>query len=435
MWAAFTILAVGSALTWLVAKKQRELLRSWQTAAESCGLQVTEVTSGLRPSIRARDGLGVLSIEPFGSNDQDHTFRIEANVSGPPDLQQVKIRPQAGSDAREIAIGDVAFDTEFFIQGPVLLVYALLEEENRRLLSLLNTLGRTELSAGELRTQVIAASVPSALSTLLHLRIRLAEPLDIPRRLAENAGKDPVPRVRLHNLLLLLRELPGNPVTAEALRAAVSDPSPEVRLRVAEELGPEGRGILLQLAEEPEDDAVSAEALSALARELPLERKQAILQRALARRRLRTVRACLRAIGHSQDPAAPGVLAKVMEEEYGELAPAAAEALELTGSPAAEAPLLQALQRDQADLRVAAAKALGRVGSAAAVLPLKEAAERSRLDLELRQATRQAIAEIQSRVQGASPGQLSLAGMETGQLSLADDPAGRLSLGGEEDEG
>ncbi|MES1211295.1 MAG: hypothetical protein ABUL63_03065, partial [Acidobacteriota bacterium] len=80
-----------------------------------------------------------------------------------------------------------------------------------------------------------------------------------------------------------------------------------------------------------------------------------------------------------------------------------------------------------------------------AVLPLKEAAEgfgRSSRGPELRKAARQAVAEIQGRLQGASgatPGQLSLADAEAGQLSLAqadtgqlslaaDDPAGQLSL-------
>ena len=252
--------------------------------------------------------------------------------------------------------------------------------------------------------------------------------MDVPQRLAENARQDPEAGVRLQNLLLLIREFPGDPGTVEALRAACSDPSPEIRLRAAKELGAEGRDVLLELAESLEDDAVSAEAVSPLGRELPFERTRAILDRALRRRRLQTARACLEALGRSGDAAAVDVLAKVMEQEQGELAAAAARALGATGSPAAEPPLILALQREQADLRVAAANALGRVGSAAAVLPLKEAAERSRLDRELRRATRQAIAEIQSRLQGASPGQLSLAGAEAGQLSLAEAEAGQLSL-------
>ncbi|HEX3526943.1 MAG TPA: hypothetical protein VH988_07735 [Thermoanaerobaculia bacterium] len=62
------------------------------------------------------------------------------------------------------------------------------------------------------------------------------------------------------------------------------------------------------------------------------------------------------------------------------------------------------------------------------MLPLKELAERSSRDPELFKATRQAIAEIQSRLPGATPGQLSLAGAEAGQLSLAQAEVGRLSL-------
>jgi HEAT repeat protein len=222
-------------------------------------------------------------------------------------------------------------------------------------------------------------------------------------------------------------ELPDNPVTAEALHKACSDPSPTIRLLAAREVGAEARSILLELAENLEDDAVSAEAVSVLGRELPFERATAILDRALSWRRLQTAHVCLEAIGRSGAAAAVGVLTKVLEQEYGELAPMAAWALGATGSPAAEPLLILALQSEQGDLRVAAAKALGGVGSVAAVLPLKEMAERILVG-EPRRAARQAIAEIQSRLQGASPGQLSLAGAEAGQLSLAQDPAGQLSL-------
>jgi hypothetical protein len=74
---------------------------------------------------------------------------------------------------------------------------------------------------------------------------------------------------------------------------------------------------------------------------------------------------------------------------------------------------------------VAAARALGGVGAVAAVGPLHDTAEQRG---ELRRAARQATAEIQSRLTGAAPGQLSLAGGEAGALSLADGEPGRLSL-------
>jgi hypothetical protein len=60
------------------------------------------------------------------------------------------------------------------------------------------------------------------------------------------------------------------------------------------------------------------------------------------------------------------------------------------------------------------------------VLPLKEAIDRHR-DAALSRAARQSIARIQSRADGASPGQLSIASAEAGQLSVAGSEAGRLS--------
>lgn len=66
------------------------------------------------------------------------------------------------------------------------------------------------------------------------------------------------------------------------------------------------------------------------------------------------------------------------------------------------------------------------------MLPLEEVAERFPRDLELGETTRQAITKIQSRLQGAAPGQLSLVGDEAGRLSLAQVEAGQLSFAAEE---
>lgn len=72
------------------------------------------------------------------------------------------------------------------------------------------------------------------------------------------------------------------------------------------------------------------------------------------------------------------------------------------------------------------------MGSAAAVPPLRELASEHPFDLGLRRASRQAIAQIQSRLVGVAPGQLALAGSESGQLSLAEENAqGWVSLEGE----
>jgi hypothetical protein len=372
---------------------RRQSLVEWKAAAELCGLESVEVHAWTL-KVKAQAGPLAVRIEP--SRDKKQPARIVVAVPGPPGFQEVTIQ---GTPLflEPVQTGDSSFEGRFVVEGPARLVAALLDEETRRLLSRLG-FASPRLSAGELRAQVADEQIFDVLPGLVELGRRFARPLDIPRRLALNANQDSEPGVRLRNLLLLVREHPKDRFTAETLREACSDTNPEVRLNAAKEMGTAGHGVLLEIAESLEDDALSAQAVAALGRGLPAGRAKALLDRARSAGRPRSVRACLGALGLCGDAAV------------------------------AEPPLINALLWDQEDLRMAAAKALGRVGSAASVLPLQEAAKRSWLDLELRGATRQAIAEIQSRVQGGSPGQLSLAGAETGQLSLAQDDAGQLSL-------
>ena len=83
-------------------------------------------------------------------------------------------------------------------------------------------------------------------------------------------------------------------------------------------------------------------------------------------------------------------------------------------------PLIGALAGASPEVLAAVAQALKLIGTAAAVMPLREASERVS-DGALRRAARQAVATIQSRLQGASPGQLSLAAGESGQVTLAEE--------------
>jgi hypothetical protein len=127
-----------------------------------------------------------------------------------------------------------------------------------------------------------------------------------------------------------------------------------------------------------------------------------------------------------------GPIAKALEEEDDALVVAAARALGTIEDPAAEPPLIAALDREGPTVWPAIAEALGKVGSAAAVAPLRSMASRLPFDLGLRRASRQAIAEIQSRLTGATPGQLTLADGGTGQLSLAEEGReGRVSMASE----
>jgi HEAT repeat protein len=430
MWELFLIPALGFSLrAGLAIRRHRQQQREWAMAAESLGLRVEETFGSRegRPMVRVRDGQ--LQVQILAPSYPGQGPQIVIAAPWPANFNSILIRPERKKPpgAPEIEIGDGLFDHAFYIVGPPQLMFALLDAETRRLMI---TFPRSSLYVGaELSAEAGPLGLTETLRLLLQIARRLAQPLDVARRLAENAHSDPSVEVRLRNLFLLIRERPGEAVTAEALRAACEDPSPRVRLHAAKVLGKETHGLLIELAESQEDDTASAQAIAALGRELPLERTRAILARALGRRLLQTAHACLEALGDSGAREDFDILTKVLTRETSELAAAAAQALGAAGSPDAEPVLLAALK--QPSVRVAAAKALGRAGTPAAVLPLKEAAEQTR-DPELRSAVRQAVAEIQSRLQGASPGQLSLAGEEAGKLSLAEAEAGQLALAAEE---
>jgi HEAT repeat protein len=416
--------------TWWTEILIRRRLQAWRNAVEACGLNVltTSKPRSRKMRLEARGGPLEVRIRPARRG-----ARVVAVIPGPPGFSGVRIRREVPhmppGSVREIEIGDWPFDSTFLIEGPTRLLTLLLTSEARRLLLRVNTESqRLIIAGGELLVEAPDLKLPEILPFLLDLGQRFAQPMDAAQRLAETVQQDPEPGVRLRNLILLTRELPGDPRTAEVLRLACSDADLQVRLRAARELGVEGHAVLADLAEGMQDDSCSATAISALGRELPLERTQAILVHALRLRRMQTARACLEELGRNGTAAAVETLTKVLAREQGGLAQAAAVALGAAGGAAAEPALIQALQRDPAELRVAAANALGRAGSAAAVLPLKAAAARFPSDEALQRAARQAIGEIQSRIQGASPGQLSLTGDEAGQLSLAQAEAGQLSL-------
>lgn len=422
------LLLMAGGSVWAAIAYQRGRLLLWKSVASLCRLQVEEISRATELTVGMRARSGPLEMRIFPGLKRSAS-RILITIPGPPGFPGVRIRCEESVPlkTREIETGDGPFDGRFVIEGPMRLVTVLLDAEMRKLLLRASTEGKLELYHGALKIEVSDEDLARVMPLLLDIGRRLCEPVDAAQRLAENAGRDPNAAVRLHNLILLVREYPGEPGTVEALREACKDSSPQIRLRAARELRAEGRDLLLELTES-EEDAVSAEAVLALGRELPFERTQALLDQALRRRRLQTAGACLEALGRSGETAAVDWLARVLAREKGELAVTAALALGATGSAEAEPPLIVALQREPPGLRVAAASALARVGTVGAVLALKDAAGRFPRDPELQRATRQSIAEIQSRLPGASPGQLSLAGDEAGQLSLAQAEAGQLSL-------
>lgn len=421
----------------------RGSLQNWRDDARDCGLTDLEPSAVFRRGTALTGKSGDLRVRFEWYERADGEAGTQVLVDGPALVPLSLRREGLGMylenrfAPREIEVGDEAFDAQFYVRGPHMLVRAVLDGETRRQFSALLVEANLEISNGQLQAEIPQsrgqrlpdARVSRVLALVLVAARRLHQPADVVQRLADNARIDAWGGVRLLNLLTLANECPHEPATRVALRRACVDQSDEIRVRAAILLGEDGRDTLREVAcaADPPDEA-AARAITQLGGQVTPKLAKEILSNALHRRHVETARACLTALGSKGWPEGLDVLASVMAvEQGGELATLAAQALGQTGLANAERPLLEALGGGAPDLRLAAAEALGRVGSAAAVLPLKQAEAQHEHGGAIRRAARQAIAEIHSRT-GAAPGQLSLALSTAGTLSLVEDERGRLSL-------
>lgn len=326
--------------------------------------------------------------------------------------------PGARSAPREgeIELGAEEFDEQVEVRGDALLGHATLDSATRTELakllrgSLLDGNGTAtklratlEKSVLEVRvahrtsaneTELVRLAV-DLLERLVPLAHALARPSDLERRLAKRFTEEPEWQARQRLLELLARQFRDSQETHQVLTAALEDPRAEVRLAAAKRSSTTGIPVLLALVADPgTSELCAAGAVLALGEALPAAAAEEALHRAL-------------------DPAQP------------ELAKACLERLVQAEAPQTEALALQALERSQTAL--AAAEALGQVGTTAAVPALRSAEDRG--PREVSRAARQAVAEIQSRLEGAEAGQLTLAAGDVGALSLtAQDEPGRVSL-------
>ena len=428
---ALVVGGLVASVAYLVASERRRAhLRVWRAAAQRAGLTgVEEAEGGIFEGAFLYGSSGALwvRLEGYRRGRYERGTRIVVTGLGH-GAGGLSLRREGLGTAiekrfigeREIEIGDPSFDDEYYVQGQAPLALAILEPETRqRLAGLLRgrvaVEGREPVEVGaslsdgvlEVRLKESGFSpnrerIPDVLPAVLDVARRLVAPPDVAGRIAENVRRETEAGARLRAVLMLSREFRQHPATRATLLAAREDASEEVRLRAAMALGEEGRETLIDLVGRAgTDDACAARAIGALGESLPEGLAQTTLRRALGGAgRPSTAQACLEALGR-------------------------------LGRPDAEGLLLQALRREEPPVSVAAARALGRAGTVTAVVPLREAAERSG---DLRRPARQAIAEIQARLAGAAPGQLSLAGGAAGALSIADGEPGRLTLADEEPE-
>ncbi len=413
--------ALAATVVYAAVRRGRSRLGSWRAAVRRLGVdEIVETPRRWlrRPTLTGTwEGLGV-RLERYRRGKYESGTRIVIDGLGH-GVDALSLRREGlgtrlfGSE--EVAIGDPDFDARFHVQGPALLTLAVLPAATReralRLLggqvlvgdSLLDV--HAELAKGVLEVRFRDRDLDrtgerffQVLKNALALAQRLAAPDDLPAKLADNFQHEPEAGVRLEILLTLARHLPDHPATRRVLLAGRQDRNAEVRLRAAMALGDEGRKTLLALvADVTTDDGCAARAVEALGDRLPAGKVKSTLEQALAMgRRKQTARTCLDILGRR-------------------------------GHPGAQSLYLQALRDGDPQVAVAAARTLGRAGTIAAVAPLRQEAT-SLLPSALRSAARQAIAEIQSRLTGAAPGQLALAEGVEGALTLAAEEAGGLSL-------
>ncbi len=423
---------------------------SWRGRAEQAGL--TDIAVGTRfpysDFLTGRRGRHGVQIERFTESRSRKGVRVVIDgLSDSVGLQSegfgTAIAKALGS--RDIETGDAPFDESFFLSGDPVVLRALLDAETRRLAQDLFAgrvtaeppfePRRVEMSVrvayGTLKAEFRETwgtrdlePVPGTLLALLALAERLAPAGRPEERLAAIVRTDPVARVRAGALTVLARDHPRASATREALAAALGDADVEVRLFAALTDPEAGRPVLEAFATSRDaEDWCSARAIEGLGDRLTLDVGRRALEAARAGSKQRTALTALLPVARA---GGVDVVMRALHHPSHTVATAAASALAAVNAPGAEEALLEALGRDSIDVRFAAARALGLLGTARAVLPLKELERRGRYGVD--KAAREAIARIQARLTGATPGQLTVADDASGHVSITDDRSGRVTL-------
>ncbi len=352
-----------------------------------------------------------------------------------PGLPRAVVFAREGGGGEDVLTGDPAFDDAVEVHGDPGVVLALLDEDLRREVAAFVAQGGA-LRAGQLRGRAPLGDpreqVPAMMRKTLALAERLssAERAGVCPRLALNATRDPLPEVRVLNLVQLQEKCTASPEALATSRAALRDASPWVRLAAARFLRAEVETLEALARDRQVPDQARAEAVALLAARLAAERAGPLLVEILKTSTGDTQRKAVEELGRLRHGPALGPLVVLMERGAARTAAAAASALGALGEPRAEASLLEALGREAVEVRVAAARALGVIGTVRSVEPLAALLESRGLDASARQAIRGAVASIQSRLAGAGAGQLTVASAESesGRLSLAGPGAGDLTL-------
>ncbi len=276
--------------------------------------------------------------------------------------------------------------------------------------------------SGEIEAMIRAAALLARLLNRSHEETM--------RSFREDAAAALLPEDRVRALRWLAGKHAAEAGIEDIARAAIADPNPQVRIAGARALGAEGASTLHAIVLDrgsPERDR--SDALSALAEVVDAERLAPLLVDGLdssAPSELR--RRAVALVGERRLVQFLPELERLAERSGAQSSCEIAAALARLGS-GAEPTLLRLLLDPAEAVCLAAIQSLSAVGTAASVESLHGVGDRSRASRAIHDAARDAVAAIQSRIEGAEAGQLSVADAADphGALSPVDGRSGGLS--------
>jgi len=343
-----------------------------------------------------------------------------------------------------IETGDPQFDAELRLRGSAGAALAMLGRDARQLiLARMRMLGkgwllRTPDGEGELvihlecRGRVLSSErLGDAVRALRRMAAELSlGSRDVAQALADNARDDIAP-VRRRNLATLVELYePGSAEVRDACRRALEDDNVEMRLIAASVLRVEGCDVLDAILDDEKEDADRRIRALHLRLRGRIEDVAPALVRALESPCLPLRIEVITSIRLRHWAPARERLVTLAESAADAEALAIADAFAEIGDASTEPILLRWLAAEDADLRVAAARALAKVGTAASVEDLLALAGSLMPRPALRDAAREALRAIRSRLGPVDAGRLALVDLDedAGSLSVAEDASGRVSL-------
>lgn len=413
--------------------------RGWAEAASRLNLTVSRDERLQALVKRERIQVDVRRREQGGRE----VFSTLVRVRAPPIAAALTIRGESRwtrvqklVKGEDVLVQDEDFDRRVHVQGDVATVVSLLDESLRSPLLRFIECDGGELDGGELCAELPgvvrdARRLTAVVENLVALRKAMTvNPREIEERLAQNATHERRAEVRLRNLQLLVVRDGKGPLTRTTATKLLRDRDGRVRLAAARLLlDGDSFHVLGELVQSRSHPALREEALALLLEYWSYGQCRPLINVALSTGTPGLGVIALGAVVRARDASHLQLVARCAGRDDPKLAAGAAQALGELGDTSYEPVLLPLLARESDDVKLAAVRALGLIGTVASVEPLLPLTSGLRLPGAVKEAARDSIRRIQSRIGPVESGRLSLVGEHdaSGGLSLSLESGG-LSL-------